>query len=95
MVQITLTEKRYVKNPNTKTTYILETTETKNVTEKQHSLATGNDTCKWFRRLGGSETKQMQYTNCGYKCTKLISVSPNKQTKVIREYQFKWIEANN
>ena len=95
MVQITLTEKRYVKNPNTKTTYILETTETKNVTERQHSLATGDDTCKWFRRLGGSETKQMQYTCSGYKCTKLTSVSPDKQTKIIREYQFEWIEANN
>jgi hypothetical protein len=95
MTQITLTEKRYVKNPNTKTTYILETTETTNVTEKQHSLTTNNDTCKWFRRLGGSETKQMEYTCAGYKCTKLTSVSPDKQNKIVREYSFKWIEANN
>ncbi len=95
MVQITLTEKRYVKNPNTKTTYILETTETTNVTEKQHGLTTNDDTCKWFRRLGGSETKQMEYTCAGYKCTKLTSVSPDKQNKIVREYSFKWIEANN
>ena len=85
---ITLTETRLSKNPNTKTTYIVDSKKIETVTEKQHSLTTNDDTCKFFRRLGGSETKQMNYTYLGYVCTKLTSISPDRQTKVIREYEF-------
>ena len=85
-IKITLTETRLTKNPNTKTTYILDSKEVSEVTKKQHSLTTNDDTCKFFRRIGGSETKQMNYTCLGYVCTKLTSVSPDKQTKVVREY---------
>ena len=82
-IKITLTETRFTKNPNTKTTYIVESNE---VTQKQHDLTTNDDTCKGFRRIGGSETKQMNYTCLGYVCTKLTSISPDRQTKVVREY---------
>ena len=85
---ITLTETRLTKNPNTKTTYIVDSKEVSEVTKKQHNLTTNDDTCKIFRRLGGSETKQMNYTCLGYVCTKLTSTSPDRQTKVIREYEF-------
>jgi len=88
MNTIQLTETRLSKNPNTKTTYIVDEVKTEQVTDEQHHLTTNDDTCKWFRRLGGSETKQMSYTFAGYKCTKLTSVSPDKQIKVIREYKF-------
>ena len=87
-IKITLTETRLTKNPNTKTTYIVDSKEVSEVTKKQHSLTTNDDTCKFFRRLGGSETKQMNYTYLGYVCTKLTSISPDRQTKVIREYKF-------
>jgi hypothetical protein len=87
-IKITLTETRLTKNPNTKTTYIVDSKEVSEVTKKQHSLTTNDDTCKFFRRLGGSETKQMSYTYLGYVCTKLTSISPDRQTKVIREYEF-------
>ena len=87
-IKITLTETRLTKNPNTKTTYTVDSTEVSEVTKKQHSLTTNDDTCKFFRRLGGSETKQMNYTCLGYVCTKLISTSPDRQTKVVREYEF-------
>jgi DNA gyrase/topoisomerase IV subunit B len=89
MITITLTETRLSKNPNTKTTYIVDNKETKEVTQEQYDLTTNDYTCKWFRRLGGSETKQMGSTFLGYVCTKLTSVSPDRQTKIVREYSFK------
>ena len=92
MVQITMVETTLKKNPYTKTTYIVESEETKEITERQHDLTTNDETCKWFRRLGGSESKEMQYTCNGYKCTKLTSTSPDKQTKKIRKFTFKWID---
>ena len=86
--KIVLTETRLIKNPNTKTTYRVESKEVKEVTERQHYLTTNDDTVKWFRRLGGSESVQRGYTKQGYKVTKLVSTSPDKQNKVIREYKF-------
>ena len=83
---ITLTETRLSKNPNTKTTYIVDSKKIETVTEKQYRLTTCDETVKWFRRLGGSETKQRNYTCLGYVCTKLTSISPDRQTKVVREY---------
>ena len=86
--KIILTETRLIKNPNTKTTYIVESKEVTEVTGRQHYLDTNDDTVKWFRRLGGSESVQRSYTKQGYLVTKLVSTSPDKQNKVIREYKF-------
>lgn len=88
---ITLTETKLIKNPNTKTTYIVESKEVSEVTSRQHSLATCDDTVKWFRRLGGSETVERSYTSAGYLVTKLVSTSPDKQNKTVREYTFKTV----
>ena len=85
-IKITLIETRLSKNPNTKTTYIVDSKKIETVTEKQHRLTTCDDTVKWFRRIGGSETVQRSYTCLGYVCTKLTSTSPDRQTKVVREY---------
>ena len=85
-IKITLTETRLTKNPNTKTTYIVDSKEVSEVTQEQHDLTTNDNTCKWFKRLGGSEAKQMNNTYLGYLCTKLTSISPDRQTKVVREY---------
>lgn len=84
---ITLTETRYVKNPDTKTTYVEVEKKVKEVTEREHYLYFNS--VKWFRRLGGSESITRSYTCHGYVGTKLISTSPDKQTKVIREFNFK------
>lgn len=86
---ITLTETKLIKNPNTKTTYIVESKEVKEVTEREHRLCTNSETVKWFRRLGGSETVERSYTSAGYLVTKLTSTSPDKQNKTVREYTFK------
>ena len=86
-ITITLTETRYIKNPDTKTTYVEVEKEVKEVTEREHYLYF--DSVKFFRRLGGKESITRSYTCNGYVGTKLISTSPDKQTKVIREFNFK------
>ena len=83
-----MTKKVFVKNPNTKTTYILESSEVEMIDEKMHGMTTSEATCKSFRRWGGSETVERAYTNQGYKVVKLTSTSPNKQTKIIRTFKF-------
>jgi hypothetical protein len=95
MVKITQTTTHYTKKQGTKNGWNIVESETTDVTSQQHHNATNDDTLKWFRRLGGSESKQMSYTCNGYKCTKLTSTSPNKENKTIREYNFQWIESNN
>lgn len=86
MVQ--LLEIRYKKNPNTKTTYIKESERVKEISLEQYENITNNDTLKWFRRLGGSETAVKTYTKLGYKTVKLTSSSPDKQIKVVRTFKF-------
>jgi hypothetical protein len=88
MKTILLTTKEYTKNPNTKTTYILESEETKNITMQEHHNITSIETQKYFRRLGASETAIYGYTCQGYKVTKLTSTSPNRETKIIRTFNF-------
>jgi hypothetical protein len=90
MIQITLAETRLKKNPNTKTTYIVESNKVETITEKQHFLYF--DSVKFFRRLGGKESITNSYTCSGYVGTKLVSTSPDKQTKVIREFKFSQIK---
>ena len=82
-MNITQTKTELKRNPNTKTTYKVISKEVETITEWQHHLCTCNETLKWFRRLGGKETVQRNYTN---KVVKLISTSPDKQTKIVREF---------
>ena len=60
--------------------------------EKEYYLTTNNDTIKYFRRIGGTETITRNYTCAGYKVVKIVSTSPDKQTKIVREFEFKDIE---
>lgn len=86
---ITLTETEFIKNPKTKTTYIQVKTETKEINEKEYFLTVNDNTIKYFKRLGGKEIVTRGYTSAGYKVIKLISTSPDKETKVIMEFKFK------
>jgi len=88
MDTIVMHRQKFVKNPNTKTTYILEEETTENLTKEQYTNITSDDTLKWFRRLGGIETAQRGYTCSGYLITKLTSKSPDKQLKIIRTFKF-------
>ena len=92
MYTIELTTTKQVKNPNTKTTYLTESKEVTTITDKEYHLITNDDTVKWFRRLGGSESLQRAYTCAGYKVYKLTSTSPDKQNKTIREFKFKAVK---
>lgn len=88
MILIIETKTKQVKNPETKTTYFNESIEKSILTEREYNLTVKDETLKWFRRLGGSETAQKSYTCFGYKTYKLISTSPNGQNRTIREFQF-------
>ena len=87
-MKIIMTRTDLEKNPNTKTTYITKEVETEELTEKAYKLITGDDTLKWFRRLGGTETAQRSYTCRGYNVTRLTSTSPDRQTKIVRTFKF-------
>ena len=89
MYTIQLTTTKSVKNPNTKTTYIDESKEVTTITDKEYNLLTNDNTVKWFRRLGGSESVTRGYTYAGYVVVKLISTSPDRESKTVREYKFK------
>ncbi len=87
-MQIEMLKIKLVKNPNTKTTYLEESRGVEEITETQYKNICSDDTLKWFRRLGGSESAERGYTCRGYRVVKLTSTSPNKQSKTIREFKF-------
>ena len=88
MDTIILKETRLVKNPYTKTTYTIEEETTETITNKQYNYICGEDTLKWFRRMGGSETAERGYTCAGYLIVKLTSTSPDRHNKTIRTFKF-------
>lgn len=92
MFLIELTKTEQTKNPNTKTTYNTNNVIKELIDEKQYNNITSNDTLKWFRRLGGTETVQRCYTSAGYKVYKLTSTSPNRQQKNIREFEYRYLD---
>lgn len=86
-----MVQKTYTKKQGFKNAYQLTETEESKIDSLQYSRITSTDTCKWFRRLGGSETATREYTCNGYTVTKLISTSPDKQIKKVREFNFVWL----
>ena len=88
MEQITMVKTRLEKNPSTKTTFNLLDEVTEVIPRERYEFITKDDTLKWFRSLGGSETAERSYTCRGYNITRLTSTSPDKQIKVIREFKF-------
>lgn len=42
----------------------------------------------FFRRLGGSETQQRTHTSKGYNVFRIISKSPDRTMKTVREFNF-------
>ena len=63
-------------------------TETRIIDRTQYENITDDKTCQWFRRLGGSETKQYTYTKYGYLCYCLSSCSPDREIKRVRRFSF-------
>jgi hypothetical protein len=78
----------FVKKQGTKTAYELTETETGTITETQYNNIINS--ASFFRRLGGSCTQERCYTESGYKVIKDILTSPDRQTKTISEFNFKY-----
>ena len=89
MYTIIETKIKLEKKAGTKNAYKEVSKEVTEVTEQEYELTTNEDTIKWFRRLGGSESVTRGYTYAGYVVVKLISTSPDKESKTVREYKFK------
>lgn len=80
-----MTVTKLVKNPNTKTTYIVESRNTEEIDETTYNnIVTSSP---FFRRLGGKEHHVKSYTSRGYKTIQLTSVSPDKQNKTVRTFK--------
>lgn len=86
--QITVLTKEYELKEGTKTVYVLIQERSEQISEQQYFNITGSDTQKYFRRLGGSETAERNYTDAGYRVTKLTSKSPGGFYKVVRTFEF-------
>jgi hypothetical protein len=88
MKTISLKTTKQEKKEGTKTVFVTVSTETKNVTKQHHQNATEKDCLQFMRRLGGTETVTRGYTSQGYFIVKVVSTSPDKQNRTIREYDF-------
>jgi hypothetical protein len=85
-MKITLHLQQFKLKEGTKTAYQLVEEETREVSEQEHFNAV--DAAPWFRKLGGSETLTRAYTKRGYKVVRIVSKSPDRTQKNIREYTF-------
>ena len=80
---IKMVEKRYYKaGKQWKLSEVVE----ENIT-KEYYLNIINS-CKFFRNLGGYEKLTSGYTYSGYIPVQLNSISPDKQEKIIRSFEF-------
>jgi hypothetical protein len=86
--RIELTEVRMEKNPNTKTTFNVVSESNRVITEQNYKNIISDDWVKFMRRLGGVETITRGYTSAGYLVVRLVSTSPDRQSKTIREFDF-------
>ena len=80
---IKMVEKRYYKAGSK---WVLSETNEKDIT-KEYYLNIINS-CKFFRNLGGYERLTNGYTYAGYIPVQLNSISPDKQEKIIRSFEF-------
>lgn len=62
------------------------TIETEVLTEERYNNTVSKDTQAFFRRLGGSETAQRSYTMKGYIVTRLTSINPSRDEKIVRKF---------
>lgn len=85
---ILMKETRLVKKEGFKNAYRIEEESERKLSKEHYKNITDNNTMKWFRRLGGSETATRNYTCLGYNVIKLVSYSPNREIKVVREFKF-------
>ena len=59
----------------------------KEVSKEFYQNCTDENTFKFFRRIGGSETVQRGYTCIGYRPIRILSSNPSRTERVIREFK--------
>ena len=59
-------------------------TEITTIDQKTYDNIFSKETQAFFRNLGGYEKASKSYTTAGYIVTRLISISPDKTTKIVR-----------
>jgi hypothetical protein len=62
------------------------TIEEKEIDMQKYKNITSDDTCRFFRRLGGSETVNRTYTSIGYVPYELISCNPDRSVRKVRRF---------
>jgi len=63
------------------------TTESHDIGRQQFDRITSDDTCSWFRRLGGSETVTRCYSSIGYVPHQLSSIDPSRTIKKVHTFK--------
>ena len=58
------------------------------VSWEQYLDMTSPATCRFFKRLGGSEFLRRSYTAYGYIPVELISCNPSKDIRIVRVFDF-------
>lgn len=82
----TLITTKYELKDGTKTVFIENTQSDEEFNEESYNNIV--ESAPFFRRLGGSETLSRCYTSQGYKVYKIVSKSPCKTMKTIREFNW-------
>lgn len=65
-----------------------KTTETREKVIEQREYDNYINSISFFRNLGGKERTKKNYTKAGYRVTELISISPDQQQKITRQFLF-------
>jgi len=68
--------------------------EKRNISRNEYHNTFDNDTVKFFRRLGGIEKNETMATSMGYVPFRNTSISPDRQTKIVRTVDFKKARKN-
>lgn len=67
--------------------WITTETETKTILKSFYNNLIDERAIRFFRNLGGIETVQRDYTKMGYLPVRILSTSPNRQTRIIRTFE--------
>lgn len=67
--------------------WITTETETKTISKSFYNNMTDEKTIRFFRNLGGIETVQRNYTKMGYLPVRILSTSPNRETRSIYNFE--------
>lgn len=67
--------------------WITTETETKTISKSFYYNLIDERAIRFFRNLGGVETVQRNYTKMGYLPVRILSTSPNRETRIIRNFE--------